>query len=318
MSFAPSFLQAAYRWACCMDVSAIKPGNVYLGSPAYQMHGQDFLTSAECSAPKLLDTELELGQRIEQAALATHQAVGTNTNLGILLLCAPLLCAAQRYPQLQLQVALEKVLSATTVADTQAVYRAIQLLQPGGLGKAGKHDVFDVPTVNLREAMSSAADRDLIALQYQDGFRLVFESLLLRFQQLLSERLSLHLAISYLFLWLLSQHPDTHIQRKHGRESALAVSQAAARCLNDCRQTQDQGLVKAHLHQFDRELKTQSLNPGTSADLCVATLLSYRLQQRAQQQTGVDPAAYGVTEPSPVRITPSSTCQTFEGDMQWL
>ena len=56
----------------------------------------DFIRSAEVSAPLLCRAGAPLGQRIRDAAAATRDAVGQNTNLGILLLCGPLAMAAER------------------------------------------------------------------------------------------------------------------------------------------------------------------------------------------------------------------------------
>ncbi len=53
---------------------------------------EQFISSAEASAQHIADPKpTGLGQRILKAISATHQeAVGCNTNLGIVLLCAPL------------------------------------------------------------------------------------------------------------------------------------------------------------------------------------------------------------------------------------
>ena len=68
------------------------------------------------------------------AVTATRAAVGQNTNLGILLLCAPLAMAAQAGGALR--PALERVLAQADIADAEQVFRAIVLAAPGGLGDA--------------------------------------------------------------------------------------------------------------------------------------------------------------------------------------
>ncbi len=57
---------------------------------------------------------------------ATRQAVGTNTNLGIVLLCAPLIRAAEMAGG-DLRENLGKVLDGLDVEDTAAVFEAIVL-----------------------------------------------------------------------------------------------------------------------------------------------------------------------------------------------
>ena len=67
------------------------------------------------------------------------------------------------------------MLDQTTVADAADVYEAIRLAAPGGLGEAKEQDVHEQPTLPLREVMALAADRDLIARQYANGFADVFD-----------------------------------------------------------------------------------------------------------------------------------------------
>ena len=67
------------------------------------------------------------------------------------------------------------MLDGLTVEDAERVYEAIRLANPGGLGDAPEQDVRDEPTVTLLEAMKLAADRDLIARQYANGFADVFD-----------------------------------------------------------------------------------------------------------------------------------------------
>ena len=56
----------------------------------------DFLASADAAAPPLAAPGAAVGARILAAVAATRAAVGQNTNLGIVLLCAPLAAAAER------------------------------------------------------------------------------------------------------------------------------------------------------------------------------------------------------------------------------
>src|SRR5690606_32093469 len=84
------------------------------------------------------------------------------TNLGILLLCVPLACAAATDPA-DLGASVEKALAALDGDDTHAIYEAIRLASPGGLGSADNHDVRDEPQTGILEATALAADRDPIA-----------------------------------------------------------------------------------------------------------------------------------------------------------
>src|SRR6185503_3228891 len=72
------------------------------------------------------------------------------------------------------QAELERVLSQTTVEDARHVYTAIRLANPGGLGSSSQQDVRAQPTLSLRQVMSIAQERDIVALQYVNGFTHVF------------------------------------------------------------------------------------------------------------------------------------------------
>ena len=73
--------------------------------------------------------------RILNAVRVTKEAVGMNTNLGIILLCAPL-AARPNWMRRELRGELEAVLRSMTMDDAGAVFEAIVLASPGGLGSA--------------------------------------------------------------------------------------------------------------------------------------------------------------------------------------
>jgi triphosphoribosyl-dephospho-CoA synthase len=207
---------------------------------------------------------------------ATLAVAGCNTNLGILLLCAPL--ARARAPVRRRGVAaarrgaLREELDALDVDDARAAYRAIAAAHPGGLGRAEAQDVHDAPTVTLREAMRLAASRDRIALQYANGYADLFElglpalAAALRADRVVDAR-----AVQALYLALLAGFPDAHIVRKHGAATAQDVTAEAAPWLARARRGEPLDLDPAFA-AWDESLKARGLNPGTSADLTVAAL----------------------------------------------
>ena len=89
-------LQRAYIAACRLELRALKPGNVHVLSEGHGMTVAQFEASALASAPALAAPGKPVGERIRDAVAATHAAVGCNTNLGIVLLAAPLMAAAER------------------------------------------------------------------------------------------------------------------------------------------------------------------------------------------------------------------------------
>lgn len=276
----------AYLRACALDVEVRKPGNVSQASPGHGMQAAQFIASAQASAPALFRPGASLGARIEGAVRASWDAVGCNTNLGIVLLCAPIALAVERCPQARtpeaLCAAIDAVLAAADVTDTAAVYRAIAHARPGGLGHAPREDVHTPPTLALRDAMALAADRDSIAQCYRDGYAALADTALAtlgpdRWHTSSAGDLAMPTpqAVLRCHLTLLAQAPDSHIARKHGLATAKTVQQDAARWCADPRLAMPEADLEhdpAYI-TWDETLKAARINPGTTADLTVATML---------------------------------------------
>ena len=277
----------AYLRACALDVAVRKPGNVSQASPGHGMQAEQFIASARASAPALFRAGAGLGARIEGAVRASWDAVGCNTNLGIVLLCAPIALAVERCPQARspeaLCAAIDAVLAAADVQDSAGAYRAIAHAKPGGLGRAPQEDVHDTPSLPLRAAMALAAERDTIARLYRDGYAALADTARAtlgpdrRHASGASDDIAVptHQAVLHCHLTLLAQAPDSHIVRKHGLATAKAVQQDAARWCTDPRwATPDADLEHDPAYiAWDESLKAAGINPGTTADLTVAALL---------------------------------------------
>jgi len=253
-------------------VSAPKPGNV---SPEHHFHDtryEDFLASAVAVGPALSDAGKQpLGRTILTAVEATRRWTRSNTNLGIVLLLAPLARAALQSGG-SLRERLSRVLAETTVADAAQMYAAIRHAGPGGLGASSAEDVSDTPTVTLREAMALAADRDAVAREYVTDFALTFEVGVPAVRASRQEGLGWTEAAVEAYLTLLASTPDTHIARKLGMAEAEAVSRRA-REVQAAGGTRSAAGLKA-LAALDAELRDprNRRNPGTTADLTCAAL----------------------------------------------
>lgn len=261
---------------CRAEVMALKPGNVHVHAAGHGMTVEDFLRSAEAAAPEIARSGAPVGERILRAVQATRSVVGCNTNLGILLLCAPLAHAAEMAEARSLRDRLAAVLAALTVEDAEAAFEAIRLASPGGLGRAAEHDVAGPVSVDLRTAMAVARSRDRIAAQYADGFRDVFDIGVARARSMPnSDAVTLAEAI---YLEFLTAFPDSHILRKHGEDRATAVLSEAREVRRQVAAVSSAAIRREHLFVFDARLKWQGINPGTSADLTVASLFAHRLE----------------------------------------
>lgn len=286
----PAKAKSAFLRACRLDVETAKPGNVSVSYPGHGMTASQFIASADAAADALFERGATVGTRIFDAVSRTLDVAGCNTNLGIVLLVAPLAAALEIHaddPRASAGVraskwrtATQRVLATLDLDDTRAAYRAIALANPGGLGDAPEQSVHDLPSVDLRTAMTLAAERDSIARQYANGFRDVFETGLETVRRAQESGHSGHSQPSTaltldVFLAFLSGWPDSHIVRKHGLPVAQSVTREARRRRDAMHRARTPGAVANELHalgEWDAELKAQGINPGTSADLTVATL----------------------------------------------
>ncbi|WP_031429961.1 triphosphoribosyl-dephospho-CoA synthase [Methylomicrobium agile] len=276
---APDRLEALYREACEIELQAFKPGNVSVYADGHDMTVADFRRSAEASSGPLCNPAYSLGEKIYYAVKATREAVGCNTNLGIVLLCAPLVRAAADKPDhVTLRQALEQVLASTTIEDADWVFRAITLAAPGGLGSAGEQDVHQKATVDLLEAMKLAASRDRIAFQYSSGYQDIFDFSTKVYYNVIRGRIGRNWAALAVYVGLLRRFPDSHIERKYGNQyTGMVVARMAA--LEDAlQQAENPEQTLPLLYQIDQEFKSQGINPGTTADLTVATLFTVWLE----------------------------------------
>lgn len=272
----PTLIQTACIW----EALARKVGNVHRGADLPGLSVSDFLISAAAIAPQLRErSQIRVGYRIRQAVAATAEAVGQNTNLGIVLLLAPLSAV---YPVIGFKSQLPLILAGLTRDDARLVYEAIRLANPGGLGDSPEQDVHSEPTVTLLEAMRLAADRDLIARQYANNFADVFDFGVPALSEGFQRFGCVEAAIVHSQLCWLAKYPDSLIARKNGLAVAEDVRKRAAEVvsLGGIRTSEGRRTGVA----LDKHLRSNGnkLNPGTTADL-IAAVLFVALRENALQ-----------------------------------
>jgi triphosphoribosyl-dephospho-CoA synthase len=262
---------SAVQFACLLEASAPKPGNVSPGRHFHDMRYEDFLASAAAIGPVFLKAgQLPLGQLVREAVTATRRMVPVNTNLGIALLLAPLAKAALDPLEGDLRARTARILAESTIDDAEEVYAAVRLAAPGGLGAAPAEDIQAPPTVSLLETMRLAAHRDAVAREYADAFATTFTISAPALAAARQDGLSWDDAIVECALLLLAEQPDTLIVRKLGPDAAADVQ-------NQARQVRAAGGVRTEqgrqaLAAFDTALRDPAnrRNPGTTADLTAA------------------------------------------------
>lgn len=257
-----------------LEVSAWKPGNVRKDHNFHNCTYEDFLVSAVAIGPAFREAaHAPVGQTVLRSIEATRKLVGTNTNLGVVLLLAPLAKAAGRGHAGNLRTAAAKVIGALTVADARLVYQAIRLAGPSGLGRVERCDVSNEGIdVTLREAMILAQDWDGVAREYATGFETTFNVGYPALQKLWEHGCRLSESILQTFVTILSVLPDSHIARRNGIAAARQVSELASRILKQG------GIFSKHgrreLQRLDGTVcdPQHRMNPGTTADLVAAAL----------------------------------------------
>lgn len=275
---------------CLIEATARKPGNVHPAAAFADLSYDDFANAAAAIGQPLAAVQRDgLGRAILNAIEATQRRAGSNVNLGIALLIAPLAAVPLQQP---LEAGIHEILTGTTIDDAEQVYAAIRLAHPGGLGTAESQDVNDRPTVTLLEAMQLAADRDRIAEQYATDFDFLFRTarpwLVEIWHQSFDHRSPAEIAgygtlpgivpweaaVIQLQLKLLADAPDSLVARKCGIEMAVELQTRAAELAN-CHWPHESG-SNLSLAQFDCWLRADGhrRNPGTTADLIAATLFA--------------------------------------------
>jgi triphosphoribosyl-dephospho-CoA synthase len=267
----------AFTAAFLDELAAPKPGNVHVFADGHRMTAADFVRSAEAAAPPLARAGARVGRRIHDAVEATFAAVGSNTNLGIILLCAPLAAAAEAGGT-DLRASLAIVLADLDVEDAELAFRAIARAAPAGLGRAERYDVHAPATATLREAMTEAQQRDHIAKQYVTDFESIFDLGLACLEDALRRWPKAEWATLATYLAYLARHPDSHVLRKHGAATADEVRRSAAAYEARLQAADDPAALVPDLLAWDTALKARAINPGTSADLTVGTLFAHRLR----------------------------------------
>jgi triphosphoribosyl-dephospho-CoA synthase len=264
---------AATTLACVYEATAPKPGNVHPGlgfedSTDYA----HFVSSAVAIGPILERAgESGVGRTVLDGVQATRRAVRTNTNLGTLLLIAPMAAVPNDY---SLADGIDAILNALTDDDTSFVYEAIRCSKAGGLGRSEDADVNAeaAPKISLVTAMRIAADRDLVARQYTNAFADVFEGPTVWIAEGIEAGWPLSQAIVHAHVRQIARHGDSLIARKCGASLSAEASERAKAVLQsglpECLE------YESALADFDGWLRADGhrRNPGTSADFIAAGL----------------------------------------------
>ena len=273
-------VKMAFEYACKLDVFSIKPGNVFLDHPAYGMTHKDFLQSSMACSDIICEQNIDIGEKILESVKASIDVVGCNTNLGIILLCSPIVEAIYLDNEHKLQQNnLKKVIDRIDLKQTKTIYKAINLANAGGMGLKDKFDLNTKKSSDfiLSEAMNFASSYDYIANEYTNYFNNIINIISLNWRNYFKLMGNAECATTATFLKLISSNPDSLIARKYGLDTAIEVSGKFKALSDEYCELKNPNIINNKLLLLDSELKIQGLNPGTTADVVVASIFINRL-----------------------------------------
>lgn len=247
--------------AMMLEVCAYpKPGNVDRCHDYQNTRLEHFLASVIFARPALEEAEAgtgRIGEIIRHAVRDTNCHEGGNTHFGAFILLIPLIYGKGIPGAL---TAIEK----TDVSDAVAFYKAFAMTAVK-MNATDDLDVHDPHTltiirdreITLLEVMRHSAANDMVAREWVTGFPLTR-----RGADLLRQFGPGRQAIVNTFLTLLASETDTFIIKKHGTAVAEETLLHAREVL-DC---------KRALVDFDADCIERDINPGSIADILIASL----------------------------------------------
>ncbi len=269
-------LKKQIKFVCDTEIKSLKPGNVHKYSEGHGMNLKDFLKSSLIISKCLTKNNLDLGKKILISVNEIQNKIKKNTNLGIILMLSPIATIVQEEGVISKEELLKKIKSLIkkqNIKNSIPIFKAISLTSPGGLGFSKKYDVNEPPNTNLYKAMEFAKKKDLIARQYCNGFEDIYKIGIPAYKKFYNKWGKVEWALTGVYLTFLKKFNDSHIVRNKGNKIATSIKKEAKKYYFFLKRNKNLTKIKKKLLIFDKKLKSKKINPGTTADLTVATLL---------------------------------------------
>ena len=285
-----NFLEKKIKESCYLEIKAIKPGNVHKYSAGHGMKPSDFYNSAKIISKCLTKNGPGFSKKILNCVVETKKKIKQNTNLGIILLLAPITEILLKHGLLNkksLENKINNFIKKQGVRESKNFFKAIKVASPGGIGKSNKYDVNLLPKTTVYKAMSYASKRDLIAKQYISSFKDIFKIGIPTFKKFEKKWNNKEWSLTAVYLNFLNKIIDTHIQRKKGDKLAKKVKEDAKKyfkLVKKKKQCKNMDKIARKLLFFDKKLKVRGINPGTSADLTVASYFILQVTKKQQKK----------------------------------
>ena len=269
-------LKKQIKFVCDTEIKSLKPGNVHKYSEGHGMNLKDFLKSSLIISKCLTKNNLDLGKKILISVNEIQNKIKKNTNLGIILMLSPIATIVQEEGVISKEELLKKIKSLIkkqNIKNSIPIFKAISLTSPGGLGFSKKYDVNEPPNTNLYKAMEFAKKKDLIARQYCNGFEDIYKIGIPAYKKFYNKWGKVDWALTGVYLTFLKKFNDSHIVRNKGNKIARSIKKEAKKYYFFLKRNKNLTKIKKELLVFDKKLKSKGINPGTIADLTVATFL---------------------------------------------
>ena len=269
-------LKKQIKFVCDTEIKSLKPGNVHKYSEGHGMGIKDFLKSSLIISECLTKNNLDLGKKILVSVSEIQNKIKKNTNLGIILMLSPIATIVQKEGVISKEELLKKIKSLIkkqNIKNSIPIFKAISLTSPGGLGFSKKYDVNEPSNTNLYKAMEFAKEKDLIARQYCNGFEDIYKIGIPAYKIFYNKWGKVDWALTGVYLTFLKKFNDSHIVRNKGNKIATSIKKEAKKYYFFLKNNKSLTKIKKKLLVFDKKLKSNGINPGTTADLTVATLL---------------------------------------------
>ena len=125
-------LKRIYYDACCEELQVFKPGNFSSLSKIHSMNELKFKYAAMISSKFLTNKELTIGEAIFFSAKQCKIELNSNYNLGIIILCAPIIRTCMKSIK-HFKINLKSCLNKISERDGKLILKSIKFVKPAGI-----------------------------------------------------------------------------------------------------------------------------------------------------------------------------------------
>jgi len=271
----PDYIAQCASLAMALEVSATpKPGNVDREHNYPDTRYEHFLASVVAAYPVIREAAAKKKSFGKLLAKAVGESNlwqnGGNTHFGAFILLIPLAMAKGN------MVKAHELVKNTTVQDAVYFYQAfaqanVKVAPVSRLSLEDSHTITQIQQQNktMYQLMQIAEHDDEIAREWTHGFPLTKKA-----HQLLTTHVkdtNINEAIVKTYLEILKDHPDTFIRTKHNKIIAIQTSKKSAAIVDKIHK-QGYLTMLPEIREFDEQLLSKKINPGSTADIIISGL----------------------------------------------